>query len=159
MSNSTLGCEIFGFYPLLLSKQKKNLQIETTLFVSVCTVFEHRAIYVYFYKVICKSTIWVSDIESSSLPKFNISEPRFKSFFFCYFENFGLSTGWRPVLVYVFKFPSMEFCENPYMFKDHSYITLSLFGIFPPLRQHVFSTKDKQKLAFSDPPSPLQALT
>ena len=24
----------------------------------------------------------------------------------------------------------------------------------PPLRQHVFSTKNKQKLAFSDPPSP-----
>ena len=37
-----------------------------------------------------------------------------------------------------------------------------IFGIFgppPPLRQHVFSTKNKQKLAFSDPPSPLQVLT
>ena len=32
-----------------------------------------------------------------------------------------------------------------------------IFGIFgppSPLRQHVFSTKNKQKLAFSDPPSP-----
>ena len=32
-----------------------------------------------------------------------------------------------------------------------------IFGIFgppPPLRQHVFSTKNKQKFAFSDPPSP-----
>ena len=30
----------------------------------------------------------------------------------------------------------------------------------PPLRQHVFSTKNKQKLAFSDPlPPPLQVLT
>ena len=30
------------------------------------------------------------------------------------------------------------------------------FGVLdppPPLRQHVFSTKNKQKLAFSDPPS------
>ena len=38
-----------------------------------------------------------------------------------------------------------------------------IFGIFgppsPPLRQHVFSTKNKQKLAFSDPPPPLQVLT
>ena len=32
-----------------------------------------------------------------------------------------------------------------------------IFGIFgppSPLRQHVFSTKNKQKLAFSDPPPP-----
>ena len=29
-----------------------------------------------------------------------------------------------------------------------------IFGSSPPLRQHVFSTKNKQKLAFSDPPSP-----
>ena len=38
-----------------------------------------------------------------------------------------------------------------------------IFGIFGPplplLRQHVFSTKNKQKMAFSDPPSPLQVLT
>ena len=37
-----------------------------------------------------------------------------------------------------------------------------IFGIFgppPPLRQHVFSTKNKQKLAFSDPPPPLQVIT
>ena len=42
--------------------------------------------------------------------------------------------------------------------RDHSYITSSHFWDFwtpsPPLRQHVFSTKNKQKLAFSDPPSP-----
>ena len=40
---------------------------------------------------------------------------------------------------------------------DHSLITSSHFWDFwtpfpPPLRQHVFSTKNKQKLAFSDPP-------
>ena len=37
-----------------------------------------------------------------------------------------------------------------------------IFGIFrppSPLRQHVFCTKNKQKLAFSDLPSPLQVLT
>ena len=37
-----------------------------------------------------------------------------------------------------------------------------IFGIFGPpfpLRQHVFSAKNKQKLAFSDPPPPLQVLT
>ena len=39
-----------------------------------------------------------------------------------------------------------------------------IFGIFGPpfpLRQHVFSTNNKQKLAFSDPPLPptLQVLT
>ena len=28
----------------------------------------------------------------------------------------------------------------------------------PPLRQHVFSTKNKQKLAFSDPPPPYKYL-
>ena len=47
--------------------------------------------------------------------------------------------------------------------RDHSYITSSHFWVFldplPPLRQHVFSTKNKQKLAFSDPPPPLQVLT
>ena len=38
---------------------------------------------------------------------------------------------------------------------DHSYITSSHFWDFwTPLRQHVFSTKNKQKLAFSDPPLP-----
>ena len=37
-----------------------------------------------------------------------------------------------------------------------------IFGIFgppSPLCQHVFSTKNKQKLAFYDPPLPLQVLT
>ena len=29
-----------------------------------------------------------------------------------------------------------------------------IFGPPSPLRQHVFSTKNQQKLAFSDPPSP-----
>ena len=46
--------------------------------------------------------------------------------------------------------------------RDHSYITSSHFWdfwTFPPQRQHVFSTKNKQKLAFSDPPPPLQVLT
>ena len=29
-----------------------------------------------------------------------------------------------------------------------------IFGPPPPLRNHVFSTENNQKLAFSDPPSP-----
>ena len=43
------------------------------------------------------------------------------------------------------------------------YYVSTFFGFFdppPPLRKHVFSTKNKQKLAFSDPPPPpLQVLT
>ena len=42
------------------------------------------------------------------------------------------------------------------------YYVITFLGFLdppPPLRQHVFSTKNKQKLAFSDPPSPLQVLT
>ena len=42
------------------------------------------------------------------------------------------------------------------------YYVITFFGFLdppPPLRQHVFSTKNKQKLAFSDPPPPLQVLT
>ena len=37
------------------------------------------------------------------------------------------------------------------------YYVITFLGFLdppPPLRQHVFSTKNKQKLAFSDPPSP-----
>ena len=37
-----------------------------------------------------------------------------------------------------------------------------IFGIFdppPPLRNHVFSTENNQKLAFSEPPPPLQVIT
>ena len=37
------------------------------------------------------------------------------------------------------------------------YYVITFFGFLdppPPLRQHVFSTKNKQKLAFSDSPSP-----
>ena len=47
------------------------------------------------------------------------------------------------------------------LLRDHSYITSSHFWapLPPPLRQHVFSTKNKQKSAFSDPPPPLQVLT
>ena len=48
---------------------------------------------------------------------------------------------------------SLKLCANP--IGDHSYITSSHFWDFwTPLRQHVFSTKNKQKLAFSDPPPP-----
>ena len=39
------------------------------------------------------------------------------------------------------------------------YYVITFLGFLdppPPLRQHVFSTKNKQKLAFSDPPSLLQ---
>ena len=42
------------------------------------------------------------------------------------------------------------------------YYVITFLGFLnppPPLRQHVFSTKDQQKLAFSDPPPPLQVLT
>ena len=45
--------------------------------------------------------------------------------------------GWGPFIYYVITF--LGFLDPP-----------------PPLRQHVFSTKNKQKLAFSDPPSLLQ---
>ena len=41
------------------------------------------------------------------------------------------------------------------------YYVITFLGFLdppPPLRQHVFSTKNQQKLAFSDPP-PLQVLT
>ena len=39
------------------------------------------------------------------------------------------------------------------------YYVITFLGFWdppPPLRQHVFSTKNKQKLAFSDPPPPPQ---
>ena len=42
------------------------------------------------------------------------------------------------------------------------YYVITFLGFLdppPPLRQHVFSTKNKQKLAFSDPSPPLQVLT
>ena len=43
------------------------------------------------------------------------------------------------------------------------YYVITILGFLdppPPLRQHVFSTKNKQKLAFSaPPPPPLQVLT
>ena len=34
-----------------------------------------------------------------------------------------------------------------------------IFGPPPPLRNHVFSTENNQKLEFSDPPPPLQVIT
>ena len=34
-----------------------------------------------------------------------------------------------------------------------------IFGPPSPLRKHVFSTENNQKLAFSDPPPPLQVIT
>ena len=43
---------IWFLSPLVLSKREKNIQTETTQFVSVCIFFEHRAIYVYFYKIL-----------------------------------------------------------------------------------------------------------
>ena len=46
----------------------------------------------------------------------------------------------------------------PESVRDIHILRHHIFGIFgppsPPLRQHVFSTKNKQKLAFFDPPSP-----
>ena len=38
-----------------------------------------------------------------------------------------------------------------HILRHHIY---GIFGAPSPLRQHVFSTKNKQKLAFSDPPPP-----
>ena len=34
-----------------------------------------------------------------------------------------------------------------------------IFGPSSPLRKHVFSTENNPKLAFSDPPPPLQVIT
>ena len=34
-----------------------------------------------------------------------------------------------------------------------------IFGPPSPLRKHAFSTENNQKLAFSDPPPPLQVIT
>ena len=48
------------------------------------------------------------------------------------------SMSWGPFIYYVITF--LGFLDPP-----------------PPLRQHVFSTKNKQKLAFSDPPPPTSA--
>ena len=45
-----------------------------------------------------------------------------------------------------------NFLKGPFI-----YYVITFLGFLdppPPLRQHVFSTKNKQKLAFSDPPSP-----
>ena len=50
------------------------------------------------------------------------------------------STPWGPFIYYVITF--LGFLDPPP----------------PPLRQHVFSTKNKQKLAFSDPPPPYKCL-
>ena len=41
---------IYFLSPLVPSKREKNIQTEITQFVSVCIFFEHRAIYVHFYK-------------------------------------------------------------------------------------------------------------
>ena len=57
--------------------------------------------------------------------------------------------------------PESLVCCNCYQGTIHI-LHHHIFGIFgppSPLRQHVFSTKNKQKLAFSDPPPPLQVLT
>ena len=50
-----------------------------------------------------------------------------------FYQKYDLHRG--PFVYYVIKF--LGFLDPP-----------------PPLHQHVFSTKNKQKLAFSDPPSP-----
>ena len=50
-----------------------------------------------------------------------------------------------------------EYTMGPFI-----YYAFSFLGILdppPPLHQHVFSTKNKQKLAFLTPPPPLQVLT
>ena len=55
--------------------------------------------------------------------------------------------------------PSPKFGRHLYMFSNHlrKHI-LEIFG--PPLlHKHVFSTENKQKLEFSDPPFPLQVIT
>ena len=47
----------------------------------------------------------------------------------------------------------MQFAKGPFI-----YYVIAFLGFLdppPPLRNHVFSTENNQKLAFSDPPSPL----
>ena len=73
--------------------------------------------------------------------------PNFHEFFhlskwvFCWFVGIGVF-----------------FCKNYQLFKGpFIYYVITFLGFLdlpPPLRQHVFSTKNKQKLAFSDTPSP-----
>ena len=49
------------------------------------------------------------------------------------------------------------FGKGPFM-----YYVITLLGFLDPpplLRKHVFSTETNQKLAFSDPPPPLQVIT
>ena len=43
-----------------------------------------------------------------------------------------------------------------YILRNHIF---RIFGPPSPLRNHVFSTENNQKLAFSDPPPPLQVIT
>ena len=51
----------------------------------------------------------------------------------------------------------MHYPKGPFMY--YVIIFLGFLDPPPPLRHHVFSTKNKQKLAFYDPPLPLQVLT
>ena len=46
--------------PLVPSKREKNKQTEATLFVPFCIFFEHRAIYVYFYKTKLSQFVYFS---------------------------------------------------------------------------------------------------
>ena len=57
-----------------------------------------------------------------------------------YYHTVGHQQLWGPFIYYVITF--LEFLDPP-----------------PPLRQHVFSTKNKQKLALSDPPPPYKWLS
>ena len=67
------------------------------------------------------------------------------------------SKQWRLCGVGGFNYVIVFFSKGPFIY----YVIIFLGFLDPPLplHQHVFSTKNKQKLAFSDPPSPLQVLT
>ena len=55
-------------------------------------------------------------------------------------------------LIIVMQQDKKDVCKGPFL-----YYVITFLGFWdppPPLPQHGFSTKNKQKLAFSDPPSP-----
>ena len=57
--------------------------------------------------------------------------------------------GWPPI--YGFQ---LNINKGPFI-----YYVITFLGFWTPLRNHVFSTENNQKLTFSDPPPPLQVIT
>ena len=54
------------------------------------------------------------------------------------------------------KWTSLDHLGTIHILRHHIFW---IFGPPSPLRNHVFSTENNQKLAFSDPPPPLQVIT